>query len=558
MRLRLGTRGSELARAQSGHVADALVALGHEVELVLIRSEGDVCAGSLRDAGGLGVFAAALRCAILAGDVDFAVHSLKDLPTSEVPGLVLAAIPPREDPSDVLCARDGHTLASLPSGARVGTGSPRRAAQLRARRPDLVVVEIRGNVGTRLARVLGSTTTDADLDAVVLAHAGLARLGRLHAATDHLDLLPAPGQGALALECRASDVATRAALAALDHAGSRAAVTAERGLLAELEAGCAAPVGALAVVADGVLALSAVVLSVEGAATLEVHLTTPLGENPETLGRTAASDLLARGAADITPLGASRASRLGEFHGQALWAPGTHASLVGRRVLVPRADGPLAHALRAAGAEVDAIPVTSLRPLEFTLAKGSDWLVLTAPAGVRALTDAGIDLSQVADHIACVGPATADAVRAAGATVDLVPGRPSAVEELVAVFPDGPGSVVCAGSALARPALADGLRARGWDVTTVSTYTTDTLPVAPTGLPDVWPTYDAVLLTSGSVARALVALVGTPAPATRIVALGRPSAHVAREVGLPVHATAATPDGPGVLAALVAALEETR
>ena len=505
MKLRLGTRGSELARTQSGHVAAALAELGHEVELVTIRSEGDVTSGSLLEAGGLGVFAAALRRALLEGEVDLVVHSLKDLPTAPGEGLVIAAVPERELPFDALCARDGLRLQDLPPLARVGTGSPRRAAQLRARRPDLTVVEIRGNVGTRLARVHGDATTQGDLDAVVLARAGLARLGRYDAATDTLDLLPAPGQGALAVECRSVDISLREALAALDHAETRACVTAERRVLAELEAGCAAPVGAYARFANGHLEFTAAVFNAEGTESVTARRSVPADTDPDALGREVAADLLAQGAAEVTPLGATRESQLEDFHHEkALWAPGTVEALVGRRVLLPRPEGPLAQAIRAAGAEVDAVPVTETRPLPFALPGRRDWVVLTSPVGVRMLTEAEVDLADLADRIAVVGPATAAAVEATGAQVDLVPPTKSDADALLAALPQDPASVLLAGSALASPRLADGLAERGWDVEVVHTYTT--APVS--DLPDVraWADYDAVLVTAGSIARAPVRL----------------------------------------------------
>ncbi|MFH5821601.1 hydroxymethylbilane synthase [Georgenia sp. AZ-5] len=244
--LRIGTRGSDLAMTQTTTVARALAAAtGREVELVRIRTEGDRSKASLASLGGTGVFAAALREALLSGTCDVAVHSLKDLPTRPTEGLSIGALPPRADHRDVLCAREGWTLADLPAGARVGTGSPRRAAQLRLARPDVEVVDIRGNVPTRLGRV------GADLDAVILARAGLERLGLLEHVTDSLDpevMLPAPGQGALAVECRTADLAGELgeAMRAVDDAPTRLSVLAERALLAALEAGCAAPVAAWA------------------------------------------------------------------------------------------------------------------------------------------------------------------------------------------------------------------------------------------------------------------------------------------------------------------------
>lgn len=243
-RLRLGTRRSDLAVTQSTWVADRLRALGHEVEIVEIVTEGDVDRSPLTQIGGTGVFAAAIRTALTQGRIDVAVHSLKDLPVTPEPGLVVAAVPPRETPADALVADGGGGIADLPAGAVVGTGSPRRSAQLAAARPDLRVRPLRGNVGTRLAKV------GAELDAVVLAAAGLTRLGLLEecgaAVLPPEVMLPAPGQGALAVECRSDDAQTLAATAPLEDAITRLTVTAERALLAALEAGCTAPVGALA------------------------------------------------------------------------------------------------------------------------------------------------------------------------------------------------------------------------------------------------------------------------------------------------------------------------
>lgn len=303
--LRLGTRRSALAMTQSRQVAQLLAERsGREVRLVEVVTHGDVSAAPLSVIGGTGVFTSALRAALLAGEVDLAVHSLKDLPTAPAPGLVLAAVPAREDPRDVLVARDGATLAQLPAGARVGTGSPRRAAQLRAVRPDLEVVDVRGNVDTRLRLV-----AEGAVDAVVLARAGLLRLGLESAATEVLDpevVVPAPGQGALAVECRADDAATAAACAGLDHAMTRAEVTAERALLAALEAGCTAPVGALATAGEGgQVHLRAVVASPDGALAVRRSASCPPApidvlHAAAVLGLEVAEALLADGAGAVT------------------------------------------------------------------------------------------------------------------------------------------------------------------------------------------------------------------------------------------------------------------
>jgi hydroxymethylbilane synthase len=299
--LRLGTRASALATTQSGHVADLVrERLGREVELVEVSTEGDVNRAPLASMGGTGVFVSALRDALLDGRVDFAVHSLKDLPTTPADGIALAAIPLREDPRDVVVARDGLTLGELPVGSRLGTGSPRRVSQLAALGLGLELQGIRGNVDTRIRKV-----REGEVDAVVLARAGLARLGRLDEVTEVLDplqMLPAPGQGALAIECRSDDADLVASLAQLDDPATRAAVTAERAVLSTLEAGCSAPLGALAEVVEGEdgeeLWLRAVALSEDGVLSVRMSATGPVTEAVR-LGTRLAGDMLDEGAADL-------------------------------------------------------------------------------------------------------------------------------------------------------------------------------------------------------------------------------------------------------------------
>ncbi|MEU1177453.1 hydroxymethylbilane synthase [Streptomyces sp. NPDC005820] len=308
--LRLGTRRSTLAMAQSGQVADAVRRVtGRPVELVEITTYGDVSREHLAQIGGTGVFVTALRDALLRGEVDFAVHSLKDLPTTQPEDLVLAAVPVREDPRDVIVARDALKFTDLPRGSRIGTGSPRRMAQLnayaRAHGLDIETVPIRGNVDTRIGYVKGG-----ELDAVVLAAAGLSRMGRIDEVTDFLSIdtvLPAPGQGALAIECAAHDADLIAALGALDDPFTRVAVAAERSLLAALEAGCSAPVGALAdLLADGQIVkemrLRAVVGTTDGTRTVQLSTTGPVPETHDramALGRELAAEMLAQGAAGL-------------------------------------------------------------------------------------------------------------------------------------------------------------------------------------------------------------------------------------------------------------------
>ena len=305
--IRLGTRRSALATTQAGMVADQLRALGHTVEMVEITTLGDTSTASLSSIGGTGVFATAIRRALLTGEIDVAVHSLKDLPVAPELGLRIAAIPVREDARDALVARDGLTLGELPAGALIGTGSPRRAAQLAALGLGLRVTDIRGNVDTRISLV-----RNGSVDAVLLARSGLARLGLLDQVTEILDplqMLPAPGQGALAVECRQDRPDVVEALAALDDADTRACVTAERALLAALEAGCTAPVGALAEVIDSEHGTELFLRAFAGTEDAAIDLRrSSVGSltDPERLGRDLADVLLADGAVEIAGLRSER------------------------------------------------------------------------------------------------------------------------------------------------------------------------------------------------------------------------------------------------------------
>jgi len=294
--LRLGTRRSALATAQAQRVADDLAArTGRAVELVPVTTYGDTSSAALSQIGGTGVFVSALREALLAGDVDLAVHSLKDLPTAEMPGIKLAAVPAREDPRDALVGKDCAKLADLAPGALIGTGSPRRAAQLRLMRPDIRPVPVRGNAGTRLKKV-----TSGELDAVVLAYAGLARIGQLDLVSEVFEadaMIPAPGQGALAVECRADAGGLAELLGIVDDPASRAAVTAERTVLAELEAGCSAPVGAYATGTE-TLRLTAAVVAVDGGQAVRASMAAPAAQAAR-LGGDVAAELLAQGAGTI-------------------------------------------------------------------------------------------------------------------------------------------------------------------------------------------------------------------------------------------------------------------
>jgi hydroxymethylbilane synthase len=299
--LRLGTRGSPLALAQAGWVARQLgERCGRAAVLVTVATPGDESAAPVDRLGTTGVFTTTLREALLRGSVDVVVHSAKDLPTGPVPGLRVAAYPARADPRDALVWPGGTSLGALPPGARIGTGSPRRAALLRAAGRHLEVVPVRGNVGTRLRKL-----ADGEVDALVLAMAGLTRLGLLDAAVTPLDpslFPPAPAQGILAVECRAGDALTAAQLAALDHAPARAAAITERGFLAALGGGCSAPVGALAQVtgtgAETAVRLTGVIAAPDGSSVIRAQLAGGAA-NGEALGRRLARTLLGHGGAAL-------------------------------------------------------------------------------------------------------------------------------------------------------------------------------------------------------------------------------------------------------------------
>lgn len=295
--LRLGTRASKLARWQADWTASRLAEFGAQIEIVEITTTGD--ANQSHDLGGIGttgLFTKEIQRALLDDVIDLAVHSLKDLPTTPVPGLTLAAVPQRAAVADVLVSRSHGSFAQLPPGARIGTGSLRRRSQLLAARPDLTMLDIRGNVDTRLRKL-----DEGDYDAIVLAAAGLERLGLAHRLTQVLPfdlVLPAPGQGALGIECRAGDQRTLAALAPLNHHAARAEVTAERAMLAHVEGGCLAAIGARAAAAGEALTLDAIILSGDGTQRLTARATGPLSQAHE-LGIQAGEQLLVQGAARL-------------------------------------------------------------------------------------------------------------------------------------------------------------------------------------------------------------------------------------------------------------------
>jgi len=295
LKVRIGSRGSTLALWQAEHVQQRLAALGHEAAIRVITTTGDrIQDRRLEQVGGKGAFLKEIEEAMLAGEVDLAVHSLKDVPTALPAGLRLCAVLERADPRDAVLASSGLALKRLPAGARLGTTSLRRRAQVAALRPDLVLQDLRGNVDTRIRKL-----REGACDAILLAVAGLERLGRRGEITEILEpdlFLPAPGQGAIALECRESDGPVAAAVAPLDHARTARAVAAERALLAGLQGGCNVPLGAYAVEEDGMLRLTAFVARADGSGLLRGQAR---DADPLRAGAALAEQLLARGAREL-------------------------------------------------------------------------------------------------------------------------------------------------------------------------------------------------------------------------------------------------------------------
>ena len=533
--LRLGTRASALAMTQSGLVADALRALGVPVELVTIRTLGDQRPPDTT--WGEGAFVGALEAALLSGEVDLAVHSAKDVPTTEDPRLVIAAYPDREDPRDALVGRaPGLTLERLPVGSRVGTDSPRRTAFVRARRPDLRVHPLHGNVDTRLRRL-----DDGETDALILAVAGLTRLGLLGRIGEVLSpqvVPPAPGQGSLAIQCRADDAVTLAWLARLDDPATRSSVETERAFLHASGGGCRAPIGGLARVEDGEVILVAGSAGIDAPEDAAIDDDRPVIAWGETRG--AVSDRIA--------LAAALAARLNDE----LAAARPATPRVGpARVLVTRtADqaGPLVDHLRASGLDVCAIPTIDVvpappgDPIDAVVGdlRRYAWLVVTSPNGAAATADAisrvGVDAGDT--HWAAVGPATARVLATRGIATDHLPARADG-EGIADDLPVRPGERVL----LARADIADGvlparLRARGAIVDEAVAYRTVEGPSssrAALAAAVAEGPFDALVFTSGSTIRGLFSLL-TPHD-RRIVlrstawCIGPATASVAREHG---------------------------
>jgi hydroxymethylbilane synthase len=518
--LLIGSRGSQLALWQARHVQQRLAALGVSTSIEIIRTTGDkITDVPLAKVGSKGLFTKEIEAALLDGRIDLAVHSLKDLPTDLPAGLTIAAIPERELAYDALI---GSTLAALPAGAVVGTSSLRRAAQLRRLRPDLVIESVRGNLDTRLRKL-----EEGRYQAILLAAAGLRRLGWADRIAELLPpdvMCPAVGQGALAIETREAGAALEACRA-LDHAPTRAAVEAERAVLASLGGGCQVPIGASATIEDEMLTVHAMVAAPDGSTLLSGTLSGPAAE-ARLLGAALASRLLDQGARVI----------LEQVYGEA-------PPLRGRRVVVTRASdqaGTFADALRRLGAEVVELPVIELSPAPFEPpdVASYQWVLFTSANAVRFFLDVVSLPASVA--VASIGPATAAALRERG----IEPARTARVstgEGLAALFAGGALEGVrflLPRAAVARDVVPEELRRRGAVVDVVTVYENS----APAGLegaaralftagqrPD-WVTF----LSSSAVKNLLEAVGPTALEGVKIASIGPLTSRTVRQHGLAV------------------------
>ena len=555
----IGTRGSELARTQSEWVAARIreAAPGVEVVLEIIKTTGDKIQDvALSKIGGKGLFTKELEVALIDKRIDLAVHSLKDLPTELPPGLALGAVPVREVPWDALVARDGLTLAQLPTGAKVGTSSLRRRAQLRACRDDLDIVELRGNVPTRLGKV-----TEGELDAVILAHAGLNRLGLDEHITEDLAsefMVPAPAQGALGIEIRADDTELRALLASIHHEDTAICAHAERAVLTALGGGCQVPIGAVARIEDGTLHLVACVADPDSGRVLRTSHEAPASEGLKT-GQLAAEALLGKGAAEII-------ERVTGFD--------PALPLKNRRIVITRAAAQasdLVNRLECLGATVFAMPTIEVNTKGDVPFAGSvcaaEWLVFTSRNAVTSFRDVlareGRDIGIFrASKICVVGPATAKAVAALGLPIAVQAEEQvgeGVFDALLRAAGDLAGkSVLLPRGDMARPYLRDALREAGAQVTDLVVYETTAADVAETTL-DALMVFepDVITFTSSSTCKNFCARLGmdrleTLGKRAVFASIGPKTSETAREHGIEPAIEPGSYDIPALVDAIVA------
>ncbi len=530
--------------ARAGQVAAQLRVVGHEVEILQIsRSEADTShmPGRIQKQK---EYASELRDALRDGRVDVVVHSVKDIPLGEKTsdGLQIAAFPKRDDWHDVLVSRDGLTLAALPRRSRVGVTSLRRVAQLKGIRNDLIYLDVEGTLGERLARV-----QPGDLDALVVSSSSLGRLGIQARISEYLDILPAAGQGAIALECRADDADVAAALAMIDHEETGIAVTAERGLLGRLGSTYAAPIGAL-VKRQGVLSLRAGVFAVDGGKKIVFELGMPTSLlHAARVGTNMAEMMLERGAGQFLTPEAIDAALEAYHHDEESESIDT-APDNAPRVLLPRQEGRMSRALREHGLLVDTCNLQ--RPVLISadnILGTADVIVVPSAVTVWAMRERGWDIPARA-KVAAMGETTTQVLQDAGQRIDYAPQGTASSDRLVEALPDSQGEKVvipCPDHLSTK--LEDGLRAKGYDVERLPIYTTTDLDEIDPWLSRGWrdKRWDAVLLSSPSMAGSFLRLLG-PKEGIQLYCWDEETADVLRAESVSVAGVAESKDDKGV------------
>lgn len=556
MKLRLGTRGSALALARSEMVAEQLRSAGHDVEIVRVTTS-SLDSNHMPDGYSVRAFAMELRESLRSGQCDVVVHTVKDIPLTDEPeGLVFPAVLKRGDHRDALVTLKGVPLSALPRKSRLGVTSLRRMAQLRALRPDLTFVDVGGTLEERLRRL-----DPGDLDAVVLSAAGLKALGLEDRVAEYLAILPAPGQGALALECRADDAEIVAALDEFDDIETRICIDAERAVLTGLSTTYVAPVGALAS-RRGILGLKAGVFSLDGTKRVVLEIGLPTSElHAKRTGHNVAHALLQRRADRFFAPDVIDNIDLSEEHDEdSIFIEGP-ADDDRIRVLLPRQEGQLAQTLRANGLRVDTATLQEARliPADNTLDSDA-WIVIPSAQTMWALRERGWDIP-AGRKIAAMGSTTRQVVEEAGYHVDLSPEGTASSVLLVEDFPqaaEGGERVVIVGPDQQSTTLEDGLRKKGYVVERLAIYTMADVPAIDPELKEKWDegAWDAVLLSQPSLAGAYAHLLGHRDDVS-VLAWDETTAKAVKSLGIPVLETAASKDHYGV-AALARALVKQR
>lgn len=546
MKLRLGTRGSDLAMARTNQVAEQLRELGHEIEVVAVTGE-EPDANHMHDGLSFrGQFAAELRQALRDGKVDAAVHSTKDLPIGEQrqPDLVIAAVPMRDDWRDALVSRGRLPLAALPAKARIGVTSLRRIAQIRRLRPDLTFVDVGGTMEERLARV-----QPGDLDAVVLSASSMQRTGKTDMVAEYLSILPAPGQGAKSIECRAGDQEVIQALSAIEDLETRICVAAERDLMFCLGADYRMPVGAL-VSRRSILSFKACCVSVDGSEYMQLEIGMPTSLlHAKRAGTRMAEAFLERDvmrflsdeALDGVVFSKEHDDETGTLDEMGPDAP---------HLLMPRQEGRLSKAFREAGVSVDTAPLQIAEPLADAenMLPGADWVVVPSAHTIWALRELGWKIPEEA-KLAALGSTTRQVAEEYDKVVELSPEGTASSKRLIEMFPEGSGKVVIPCSDDLSTRLEDGLSAKGYEVIRMPVYTMVDVELVAGWVQEGWEQdrYDSILLTTPSVARSFLKLLPRNDNAA-VIAWDEDTAEVLREGGIEPAIVAPSKDEEGVAA----------